>query len=407
MSNRELNFIIEENKEAVFEKNGDLGLMQPDEDSEFYGLNSKGVKAMAEALRSNSFIRVLNLEDNHFTNEAVYHLREMLRVNATISELNLKGCKICQKGAEILALGIQANTSLKLLNLADNYIEDDGMKFLAKPFMEHSGLKNIILSGNNLFKKSAVRLGKMLEENCILEKLDLSWNHLNSKEGCKKLFAGLKINTSLECFDISWNGLDELAAGPLAECLSKNNILWYLDISNNRCRKLTNHLLMIQASKQCGFQSSSLLTAKPCKLLTEVLKVREVQVLFGGYKSDYQIKGPDVKELLLKRAKFVARKPKKRPKDFGQFILKLEDRPLKKEEFQLKLNEAKIKLDKDLVGEILQAFKVGNEFNAKEMKDYYLKLFPDTKLVVKAKKVKKKSKKEKKLGKTGAKSTKK
>lgn len=42
-------------------------------------------------------------------------------------------------------------------------------------------------------------------------------------------------------------------------------------------------------------------------------------VSYGGVYSNYKIKGPDVKEMLLKRAKYAAMKPKKKKqrKDIG------------------------------------------------------------------------------------------
>ncbi|XP_071447311.1 leucine-rich repeat-containing protein 74B-like [Hetaerina americana] len=395
-------------------------------DLSFYGVNPRGIRAMTEALFFNPYVINLNLEDNHLTCDAVFHIGEMLYVNGALGELNLKGCRIGHRGAEALALGLLSNTSLLTLNLADNIITDKGLKFLILPLTEHVMLRKIILSNNGLTERSAIRLSKPIEENGMLRELDLSWNYLNSADGCKKLFVGIMKSTSLEALTISWNGLDELAARHIALCLDRSVTLERLDVSNNSlddncvatiskglqkngylkslnigmnpftqdgARSLLEKLLKPTPVLEVLDLGNIMFTKDFKQLFSQILKVRILKVTFGGYNSLFEIKGPNVKELLLKRAKYVAQKPKKNKKDFGQFVLKLGEKPVHKDEFETSIKQAKIKLDNDLIQEMMKAFKIKQRVDIQEIKNQYMRVFPDTILAEKKKnKGKKKTK---------------
>ena len=86
-------------------------------------LGNKGAKHLAEALKVNTTLRVLILNVNRIGNVGSRHLAAALKVNTGLEELNLRGNIICHvSGANGLASALKVNTTLKKLILADNPI---------------------------------------------------------------------------------------------------------------------------------------------------------------------------------------------------------------------------------------------------------------------------------------------
>lgn len=123
-------------------------------------------------------------------------------------------------------------------------------------------------------------------------------------------------------------------------------------------------------------------------------------VKIEGVLSNYKIYGPEVNKLLFARCKFLAMKAKKKKaqKDFGHFLYSLPEEPINKTDFMDALKKFKLKkLDKDLVEAVVKAFPAaGGRVNCLEMRNSYLKYYPETARPEKKAKKKKKGKKKKK-----------
>src|SRR3990167_4029868 len=74
-------------------------------------------QALAEALKTNTFITTLDLWATNMSPEGAKALAEALKTNASITTLNLSYNDICPEGAKALAEALKINTSITTLDL--------------------------------------------------------------------------------------------------------------------------------------------------------------------------------------------------------------------------------------------------------------------------------------------------
>ena len=132
------------------------------------------------------------------------------------------------------------------------------------------------------------------------------------------------------------NRFTENDAEIIAQGLSKNNTLQELQLGNNPLRAQGVSALIDAITPNLSpNETLCLLDLENIwanKNILENLEIIEnvkpwVTIKLGGILSNYQIVGPNVRRLLLKRAKYEAMLPKKKKqqRDFGQFVISLTD----------------------------------------------------------------------------------
>ncbi|XP_053139159.1 leucine-rich repeat-containing protein 74A isoform X3 [Hemicordylus capensis] len=198
-----------------------------------HGLGTKGTKALAIALVSNTTITHLELEDNWILGEGTTYLVQMLRENCYIQELNISNNRLDTDGAEAICRMFFNNISnIRAIQLAGNNFNDESAIYFSESLMTNYRVTELDLSHNEFAEKGGELLGQMLANNESLEVLNLSWNHLRMK-GAVAFSAGLRANGTLKILDLAWNGFGNEGALALGEALKVNNVLTELDISSN------------------------------------------------------------------------------------------------------------------------------------------------------------------------------
>nr|CAD7571757.1 unnamed protein product [Timema californicum] len=364
------------------------------ESVQHHTVTARGIRAMAEALYQNQNVKILDLEEILIDEMAAYFLGELLLENQNLVELNLSGCKLGSVGLEYLKVGISISRTMKKLNLSRNQLGDEGMVHLVEIIYDNSSLKHLNLSHNELGERSAQLLEEALEMNWSLEDLDLSWNSLYPRAGIMALMRGMSLNEGILKLDLSWNGLGMMHTGQaLRNMLRKNKTLQTLNLSWNFYGAVL-HVCSFVNRHNCQYwvDSDSDKTVKKIKnrpkvtvwcsvtpdhLKANILKLRDVKITVGGIYNNYKISIPDARKIHLARAKFEAQKPKKKK----HFILKLGENPVLKTKFIKMIEEEKLKVEPELVQEIMNLFPDTKRafVDVAAMKEYYLNLYPDTK----------------------------
>ncbi|KAL0228888.1 hypothetical protein GEMRC1_013508 [Eukaryota sp. GEM-RC1] len=78
-------------------------------------IGPEGARALAEALKVNSTITHIKLEDNSIGPEGARALAEILKVNSTITHINLEDNSIGPEGARALAEVLKVNSTITLI----------------------------------------------------------------------------------------------------------------------------------------------------------------------------------------------------------------------------------------------------------------------------------------------------
>ncbi|KAG8318427.1 hypothetical protein J6590_001538 [Homalodisca vitripennis] len=396
---------------------------------EHYGLDPRQMKPLTEALIRNTTIRELNLRCNELTVDGLYHLGLLIcDIAGSLTKLNLQHCKIGPEGIVMLVSGLEI-CSLEELDLSHNEIGDSGMEELANKLCYNVSIRKLNLSHNGLTQLSGMWLADTMDENLALQHLDLSWNRISEEPGLKMfLTSATDSNETILSLNLSWNSLGgDKIANIIKNFIGQQRSIQELDLSHNRLGSIlentriakgisTSETLKTLDLSYNGHNADSALALlsniQGSKLQTLLLsnvwvnaefeklqKSSRFRVVVEGVSGGSQIKGPDVKAMLLKRANFLGYKPKKNKKDFGWFLLRLKNAdtlvPVKKAKFDLLIQEDKIKFDEGLIDELAKQFKnEEKKIDLNSMLEKYLEIFPDTVLPVPKEKRKRKASKD-------------
>ncbi|XP_046468166.1 uncharacterized protein [Neodiprion pinetum] len=384
----------------------------------YYGLDPRAVKAICQSVYNNTSVQSLHLKDNWLTREACGHLNNLLLETEILSHVNLSGCRIGCEGIKCMLRGLTENWSLLELDLSNCQLKDEGFNLLAPVIEINQLLHTLNLSDNQLGSECAQTLQAMLAHNTHLLHLDLSWNGLFTKEVSNGLFKGLVENQTLLSLNLSWNALGKEAVASLGTFLQQNQTLVSLDMSGNRFDEQAGVTVAKSLAKNVGLQEvylgdNPLKSAGGLALIHALIpeqspktQLRHVdlkniwvnktvlpdlenirtnrswlRIKLGGIFSNHKLVGPDEKKIFFKRAIFEGMKPKKKKqrKDFGHFILSLEDKLNSRDNFKELVKAFKIKLSETLIHALMTAFPGANKkVDQAAMKALYLQQYPDT-----------------------------
>jgi Ran GTPase-activating protein (RanGAP) involved in mRNA processing and transport len=136
------------------------------------------------------------------TNPEVLTTMERVRTNdPTLTELNLNLKAIGDNAIKALANALRSNTTLTSLHLQANSFGDEGIKALADALKNNSALTSLDLSCNTISEEGAKALADALENNTTLTSLNL-WCTNFRGEGLKALANALKNNTTLTSLNL-------------------------------------------------------------------------------------------------------------------------------------------------------------------------------------------------------------
>ncbi|XP_026669188.1 NLR family CARD domain-containing protein 3-like [Ceratina calcarata] len=386
---------------------------------QYYGINSRVVRPLCEALTRNVFVNTVNLTGNWLSEDACYHLNDLLLRNNIVHTLLLAGCKIGPGGAAKFYDGISETTTLKTLDLSDCNIRSEGFDPIARAMCNNESIETLLLNNNNLDETCADGLQKLISCSSTLQRLGLSWNSLYPADLWRKLLKGFEENETLIDLDLSWNALGKECVPHLRRLLLRSPPLKKLNLNGNRfydedvvflARGLSRNErleeLYMGNNPMKGEGTLALIKAltpdrapnSPLRLLDltnvwaqkniipELEKIRNnkpwLDIRLGGILSNYKLKGPDVQAILLKRANYEAMKPKRkrRRRNFGHFVLSLSDESVSKGRFVQLIKRFRLKLSPTLVDALVGAFSgLKRTVDQGLLKSIYLKHYPDTK----------------------------
>ncbi|KAL1497564.1 hypothetical protein ABEB36_008503 [Hypothenemus hampei] len=204
-------------------------------DLKYYGLTNKQIRALTEALKINSHVQTLILQDNWLTVEMTQMLSDMLVESTVLQYLSLRECRIGLEGAQRLGEILSSLQALKYMDLSFNELGDEGLLALKDGLCENTSIKKLNLSHNQITEDSGECLETILMENKFIEELDLSWSGFFTGQGNRKLFKGLLVSDRLKVLNLAWNGIGIVpAVKPITRYLRNSKNLEELDLSNNR-----------------------------------------------------------------------------------------------------------------------------------------------------------------------------
>lgn len=136
-----------------------------------HNLTAEEAREIADAIRNNTFLRVLILEDNPLKQEGVYAIVSGLTVNTSIHTLNLNKTGITTNCLKKLEGVLSSISTLKRLDLEENGFGPSGASSIARMLRKNQSLTHLSIGFNKIEDQGACALAAALKENNSLLRL--------------------------------------------------------------------------------------------------------------------------------------------------------------------------------------------------------------------------------------------
>jgi len=168
--------------------------------------------------------KVLDLTEKRIGDDGLKAVSQYILNNKVIfTNLELFGNELTDDCIKHLIAILQKQPYLKSINLEFNHITNDGAKeFCDFLSTNNTSMSRLILYANRLTDDSCPTFAKMFEKNIYLKELSLSQNQIGNP-GAVSLLLGLKSNTIITKVNISNNSIDDELSDIFDEIMSRNN----------------------------------------------------------------------------------------------------------------------------------------------------------------------------------------
>lgn len=183
-----------------------LTMSSQDSPRQFF-LSDHAVSKLEHKLVSQNGSSTLNLSDAFIGDEGCKFLAEYIKENIGIQVLELRGNNISQEGLNELLPVLRSQNCISHVSLEWNNIGNEIMQ-LAEVLMYNDTLKVLDLRNNRIGPEGAGFLAKMLEKNRCLVKLDLRWNEL-ATSGARLLIESLQKPHKIQIIELSGNKIPD------------------------------------------------------------------------------------------------------------------------------------------------------------------------------------------------------
>lgn len=189
----------------------------------------RSVRALDGVERIGNLV-TLDLKGNEIRT-GVSYIAQVLKRNRTLKVLNLSDNKLEPAGLVALAEALKYNSSLETLDVSSNPCSGpalEGIAALRTSFTVNHSLKRLFLTDTGLTTEGAIDLAEFIPENRSLLHLDLTNNPYIGTAGILAVSSGLKSNRIIRCLDISIppndGDLAELSQTILQSCIRNTEL---------------------------------------------------------------------------------------------------------------------------------------------------------------------------------------
>ncbi|KJE91885.1 hypothetical protein CAOG_02949 [Capsaspora owczarzaki ATCC 30864] len=194
-------------------------------------IDDEEAKAIAEALKVNTTLTAVCLDENQLDGAGAQAIAEALKVNTTLKDLYLWANWIGDAGAQAIAEALKVNTNLRWLDLIDNQIGDAGAQAIALALKANTTLTEYTLDKNQIGDAGAQAIAEALKGNMTVQKLYLRGNQIGDI-GAQEIAEALKMNTTLTELDLRSNCIGNAGLQAIREASQVNRTLTRLKIDD-------------------------------------------------------------------------------------------------------------------------------------------------------------------------------
>lgn len=162
-------------------------------------LDAEAAITIAEILKSDHVLRVLDLHDNNITDNGAIAISESLRENKNLYSLKIGRNDIGHGGAMAMAETLRHNQTLRTLWLDYNEVGDKGAVALADALRMNHGLEALNLEMNKIEQAGLLALSQSLRSNQSLKILMLNQMNGSNQKCMSTIASDIRENQTLQC----------------------------------------------------------------------------------------------------------------------------------------------------------------------------------------------------------------
>ncbi|CAE7689311.1 NLRC3, partial [Symbiodinium necroappetens] len=214
---------------------------------EEFRIGGEGGKAICEVLKCNFTLTSINLGHNvcWIRDKGAQAIGEVLKINSTLTSINLRNCGFgydYEGGKAIYAIceALKTNSTLASINLEDNSIGVEGGKAICEALKTNSTLTSINLGHCNIGYEGVEAIAEALKTNSTVTSINLEGNRTIvdegngiRDEGAQAIGAALKSNSTLTSINLAVCGIRDEGAQAICEALKSNPTLTSINLEHN------------------------------------------------------------------------------------------------------------------------------------------------------------------------------
>lgn len=171
--------------------------------------------------------------------QAAARVEGLIQSHLSEGYLNLRKSKLYNAEAIALAERLKGNNDITVIDLAHNEIGDEGVEALANGLRNNRSIKRLSLENNKIGEKGGVALAQVLEFNTSLELLSLTTNSIGYHATLAFAHVLGGANTSLDSLFLVCNPIKDLEAETLFEAIEETDKFIHRTAINLRVNRLS------------------------------------------------------------------------------------------------------------------------------------------------------------------------
>ncbi|MGB7342767.1 MAG: hypothetical protein WBD20_01010 [Pirellulaceae bacterium] len=202
------------------------------------GIGDEGATSIGELIHGNASLEIVYLGCNGITSDGAKSLADSMSTQSSVQGLWLKRNPIGNQGVGAIARMIEKGNSLRVLDLVNTGIGRTGISRLCQSLMsEECRIERLYLGGNGLDEVAAGCLAEVLSSNTGLKSLLLNVGAIGDS-GAIAIADALQNNTSLRELGLASNGITARGADPVLRSVANHPALANLDLGYSRSTRV-------------------------------------------------------------------------------------------------------------------------------------------------------------------------
>eukprot|EP00347_Sterkiella_histriomuscorum_P001530 403371680 len=288
-------------------------------------IGPRGLQDIMNGLKRNKSLTHLNLSRNDFQFSLPNSLSSMFMINSTLQVLDLSFCRLGSQMMLGITDGLFLNKQIKKLLLRDNQIEDHPIEILSHILLNpQCTITHLDLSQNFITDFGGVALAQCLSFNTSLQYLNLKLNYLQDETAQQMLQSIRGQNKHIKKMNLKNNFISLRFIGMIEELLKQNQrkeSQYKIPEYKQTIKQLRGHKLKIQPTIR---------EIEETKLITEVEQQRYDQQKVISQKFDMDEEAQtrklmEIKEMLMNQIQAMSKEIERKQSEYEEKQRKLID----------------------------------------------------------------------------------